>query len=167
MRINDARGNQTTGLILLLCGIACVALIITATFPLESRGGGLELREAQEAVPSLDMDAFLSMKLESMTAEIVSLEVTVIDDAYVGEAYLQPFDEEKLGTYALYAIIPSNRVQRMFELAMSTGERIQCQGYKMSAPPGHAATGLPFYRIVTAKVYDSDVPLKVVGVLAP
>ena len=168
MKINDARGSHSTGLMLLLCCIACVALIISFAMPLESRGaGGMVIKEADEGLSIGDLKAFREIVPIHISAEIVSLEVTVMDDAYVGEAYLQPFNKEEIGAHAIIAIIPSNRVQRMFEVAMEMGERIECYGYKISAPPGHELSGMPFYKIITAKVRDSDVALIVVALEAP
>jgi hypothetical protein len=160
MKIHDSRGSHSTGLMLLLCCVACVALVISFAMPLESRGaGGLAVKESDEGLSMKDLKTFREMVPIHISAEIVSLEVTVMDDAYVGEALIQPFNHEELGANAINAIIPSNRVQRMFELAMSMGERIDCYGYKMEAPAGHAATSLPFYKIVIAKVQDYDVGL--------
>ncbi len=162
MKIHDSQGSHSTGLMLLLCCIACIALVVSLAMPRESRGaGGIALKEAEEGLSAGELKAMREMIPTLITAEIVSLNVTVMDDAYVGEAYIQPFNHEDLGSYAVIAIIPSNRVQRMFELAMAMGERIECYGYTVPAPAGSKYPGAPYYKIVTAKVQDYGIGLKV------
>jgi hypothetical protein len=161
---------STRKLVLLLCVIGCAMLISTIVFPLESRGGA-EIKaipqKLEEAKIPFNIGEYKHLNPVYITAEIVSLTVKPQDDVYIGEAYLQPFNHEELGSQAVIAVIPSNRVQRMFELAMTRELNIECWGYKIPSVPGHFYNALPFYQIISAEVFDSNVSYKASALIEP
>ncbi len=104
----------------------------------------------------------MKLKLVYFRAEISSLAVKAYDGVYVGEAWMQNLNKNDNLDVSFMAIIPSNRVQRMFELAIARGLPIKGYGYKVPSPEDHWLAGLEFYRVTSAEVLDPDVAIQAV-----
>lgn len=169
MKTKDTRRKSSLcRFILPLIAIASIMLIISFALPYESRGGGgggsrggdfIELKE-EGGIKGLE-DA-TKLKIVYFRAEIASLAVKAYDGVYVGEAWMQNLNKDDNLGVSFVAIIPSNRVQRMFEVAVARGLPIRGYGYKVPSPEDHWLAGLEFYRITSAELHDPDVTINAV-----
>jgi hypothetical protein len=76
--------------------------------------------------------------------------------SYFGYALMDVWDkkEEEVGEKGIICIIPSDRIQRVFEVAFPTGMDIKVWGYKISPPAGYEDSPINCYEIVRAEALD-------------
>lgn len=163
MKKGKERKNLLTGIILPAIGIVCIAISIAIAFPFQSQGGVIleEVAMADKDDGKKKIEHIVTLKPTTFRAEIIALNVDLVDGVYVGQAWLQTFASDTKDAGSIVAVIPSNRVQRMFELAMTRTLNIWVWGYIMPTPEDPRWDGMPFYKIVGAEVSDPDVTIKV------
>ena len=162
MKKAKERKNLLGGFILPAIGIVCIAISLAIVFPVPSQGG-VKLEEVAAGdmnVGKIKTENFTALKTTRFYAEILTLKVDIVDDVYIGQAWLQVHNSDDTGEGAIVAVIPAPRLQRILELAMTRTLDLWVWGCKMPTPEGHQWDYLPFYEIVGAQITDPDVPIK-------
>jgi hypothetical protein len=168
MKKGKERKNLLRGIILPAIGIVCIAISLAIAFPYQSQGG-VKLEEVAVGdmnVGKIKSENFTALKTIRFYAEIVTLKVDIVDDVYVGQAWLQVHNSDETGEGSIVAVIPAPRVQRILELAMTRTLDLWVWGYKIPTPQGHQWDYMPFYEIVGAQITDPDVTIKA-AIIAP
>jgi len=160
MKISNKTGIRTwVRFVGPICLIACVAVLVSLTLPYKSLGGAMpghiELQE--EKVPLDFMGQALAMKPIEIRGKVFFLGVNIEGDHYVGEARMMVENTDEIGNNTAVLIIPTARVQRIFELAVARELSITAIGYKTSAPSGHPYKNYPFYKIAEAYLIDTNI----------
>jgi hypothetical protein len=100
------------------------------------------------------------MKIHKITfihAKVLSMGVVIEGGYYFGIADLLVTNDKDVGSQSIVAVMPNNKVERIFELAMARKLEIDAWGWEIERPSGHPeVANFPIYQIFRAKVWDTD-----------
>jgi hypothetical protein len=145
--------------------IICLAAVVSLMLPYESRGGALreKIELNGDSISPEAMGAIRKAILTELDVSVAGLAVKVDNDHYIGEAVLEIQSEEKLDDDVCVGIIPSPRVQRLFELAFTNKIPLKITCMRATAPAGHPLKDHPFYTVIQAPTWNPQDVSKIIG----
>jgi len=161
MKTKSTHGVRNWGKVII--PVFCAAFLMALTTvgsPSVSTGPGLaklSLKLTEDKVP-LEFSKMMKIhKITMIHAKVLSMGVVIEGEYYFGIADLQVLNEEDVGVQSIVAVMPNNKVERIFELAMARKLEIDAWGWEIERPLGHPEVAdFPIYQIFRAKVWDTD-----------
>ncbi len=138
-----------------LCLVACVAALVTMSFPYDSLGGsGLGKIEMKKDTTLEMTEIPLNVKLVVLRGRVVKIRTAVQDNVCFSEVLMLLDNQEAIGSVDAMLIVPVAGVQRIFELGMEREISVEALGYKISPPEGTVYKSMDFYKIAEATIVD-------------